>query len=65
MTVHVREATRQRLGVVRRAADKQGIDLNAMMDQAVSEVFEEVLKPASKSSAFSNGSSSATTGDDA
>jgi hypothetical protein len=61
MTVHVREATRQRLGVVRKAADKQGIDLNAMMDQAVNEVFDEVLRPAGKASAFSNGNSSATT----
>lgn len=65
MTVHVREATRQRLGSVRKAAEKQGIDLNAMMDEAVSEVFDEVLKPAGKPSAFSNGSSPSTTGDDA
>jgi len=56
ISVHVREATRQRIAVARKAADKQGIDLNAMLDAAVNEVFDEVLKPGSKAAAFSNGS---------
>ena len=64
VSFHVREATRQRVSAVRKSADKQGIDLNAMIDQAVNEVFDEVLRPAGKPSAFSNGMSPGSNGDE-
>ncbi len=64
VSFHVREATRERVSPARKAAEKQGIDLNAMIDQAVNDVFDEVLKPAGKSAAFSNGMSQASNGDE-
>ncbi len=64
ISVHIREATRQRIAVARKAADKQGIDLNAMLDAAVNEVFDEVLKAGSKATAFTNGSGTVPDGDE-
>ncbi len=64
ISLHVRDTTRQRVTAARKAADKQGIDFNAMIDAALNEVFDEVLRPASKAAAFSNGMSPVSNGDE-
>jgi hypothetical protein len=64
VSFHVREATRQRVSPARKAAEKQSIDFNAMVDAAVNEVFDEILRPSGKTSAFNNGTTTVSHGDE-
>jgi hypothetical protein len=64
VSFHVRDATRQRVSPARKAAEKQGVDFNAMIDAAVNEVFDEILRPSGKTSAFNNGTTTVSHGDE-
>jgi hypothetical protein len=56
VSIHVREVTRQRMSAARKSAEKQGLDFNAMIDAAVTEVLDEVLRSTGRPTAVTNGS---------
>jgi hypothetical protein len=52
ISFHLPEATKRRIPEVRKAAEKQNLDFNAMCDEAINELFDLIVKPSGKSTGF-------------